>query len=286
MLRNSIRRIYRLLYPLLYSRSRYKLFEHAALGGINLRMLALASLTDYFSGFVKPIPIRAPFGRSMLVVAPHQDDETIGCGGVLALQVQSGNAAAIVILQDGGDDCDAAGMSRQALTELRNEESRRAAAVLPQLPPPQFLNHADLAAGALRAVEQLHAILAERRVDAVFIPFVFDAHPDHRTANYILAEALKNISWEVRVFGYEVWGLCIPNVLVVIDAVVEQKRRMLSCFAFANSAIDYVHSTLGLNAFHSRMLGAGECRYAERFFEVPRAEYIDLVERVKAAHLK
>jgi hypothetical protein len=30
------------------------------------------------------------------------------------------------------------------------------------------------------------------------------------------------------------------------------------------------------------MLGAGECRYAERFFELPRAEYIELVDRVTA----
>ena len=61
--------------------------------------------------------------------------------------------------------------------------------------------------------------------------------------------------------------------------------RMLECFTFANSAIDYAHSTKGLNMFHSRMLGAGECRYAERFFEAPRAEYIGLVERLKAREI-
>jgi hypothetical protein len=35
--------------------------------------------------------------------------------------------------------------------------------------------------------------------------------------------------------------------------------------------------------YHSRMLGAGECRFAERFFEIPRKEYIELVERIRAA---
>jgi len=98
-----------------------------------------------------------------------------------------------------------------------------------------------------------------------------------------VAEALKGISWNVRVLGYEVWGLCVPNVLVVIDDVIEDKMRMLSCFTFANGALDYVHSTRGLNMYHSRMLGAGQCRYAERFFEIPRQEYIELIERVKAA---
>ena len=35
--------------------------------------------------------------------------------------------------------------------------------------------------------------------------------------------------------------------------------------------------------FHSRMLGAGTCRYAERFFELPREEYIELAGRIRAA---
>lgn len=279
-MRSALRRLYRLLLPLLYRRSRFRLFLIAAFRDINLRMLTLASVTDYFAAFVRAIPVTAPFGKSMLVVAPHQDDETIGCGGALALQVRAGSAAAVVILQDGADGCEELGMTREVLNNLRNEESRRAAEVL-GLPEPLFLNHARLADSAVRASEQLYDIIAERRVDAVFVPFVLDAHPDHRTANDILAQALKRVPWNVRVFGYEVWGLCVPNVLTIIDSVMEEKLRMLACFTFANQAIDYVHSTKGLNMYHSRMLGAGECRYAERFFEIPRAEYIDLVGRVR-----
>ena len=56
---------------------------------------------------------------------------------------------------------------------------------------------------------------------------------------------------------------------------------MLNCFALANSALDYTHSTKGLNMFHSRMLGAGVCRYAERYFELPASEYIELVRKVR-----
>jgi LmbE family N-acetylglucosaminyl deacetylase len=282
MIRPYLRRLYRLAIPLLSGRKQFKLFLNAALRDIDHRMLALASVTDYFAGFVRPVPIQAPFGKSMLILAPHQDDEAIGCGGALVLQLRTGNAAAIVLLQDGADGHEELGMSRQALTELRNEESRRAAAVV-GADPPVFLGHARLAESVPQASEEVRGIITERKTDAVFVPFVFDAHPDHRSANYILSEALKSIDWNVRVFGYEVWGLCIPNVLVVIDEAIEEKMRMLACFTWANSAIDYAHSTKGLNMYHSRMLGAGECRYAERFFELPRKEYIELVERIRAA---
>jgi LmbE family N-acetylglucosaminyl deacetylase len=282
MIRNYLRRLYRTLIPFLYSRAQFRLFLNTLLGDMNLRMLALASETDYFTGFVRAIPIRAPFGKSMLVLAPHQDDETIGCGGVLALQAATKNAAGIVMLQDGATGYEDLGISREALTALRNEESRQAAAVI-HLDAPVFFGHPHLSESIPEATERLQCILRQREVDAVFVPFVLDAHPDHRVANYILAGALKGISWDVRVFGYEVWGLCVPNVIVIVDDVIDKKLEMLSCFTFANKALDYVHSTKGLNMFHSRMLGAGECRYAERFFEVPRKEYIELVERVRAA---
>ncbi len=281
MIRNYLRQIYRNALPLLYARSQFKLFLKAGLGDIELRMLALASTTDYFSNFVRAIPIRAPFGKSMVVIAPHQDDEAIGCGGALALQVRSGHPPSIVILQDGADGCQELGFTRLGLMEMRNEESRRAAAAL-AAPPPVFLNHPILADDDAQIAE-LADILIDRKADAVFIPFPLDGHPDHRTANYILAGALARVSWNVRVFGYEIWGLCIPNVVLIIDDVIETKTAALRCFTFANSALDYVNSTLGLNMFHSRMLGAGECRYAERFFELPREEYIELAGRIRAA---
>jgi len=283
MIRLYLRRLYRIIVPLLYSRSRFKLFLNTTIGNIDLRMLTLASLMDYFSAFVRPIVVKAPFGKSMLVVAPHQDDEVIGCGGALALQVRSGNPAAIVVLQDGADEHDDVGIPRNALSELRNEESRKAALVV-GLEPPRFLNYARLADNVSQASEELRAIISERKIDALFLPFVFDAHPDHLYANYIVAEALRSVSWAVRVFGYEVWGLCIPNIVLVIDDVMEIKMQMLSCFTYANRAVDYRQSTKGLNMYHSRMLGAGECRYAERFFELPRQEFIELVEKIQAAN--
>ncbi len=106
------------------------------------------------------------------------------------------------------------------MTELRNEESRRAAAVV-GVDTPVFLGYARLAESVPHASGQVRSIIRQRKADAIFVPFVLDAHPDHRWANYILAEALKGIDWNVRVFGYEVWGLCIPNVVVVIDEAMD-----------------------------------------------------------------
>src|SRR5262249_23697487 len=106
MIRSYLRRLYRTALPMIYSRRQFKLFLKAAVGDVDVRMQTLAAATDYLSSSVRSIPIQAPFGKSMLIVAPHQDDETIGCGGALALQVRSGNAVSIVIVQDGADGHD------------------------------------------------------------------------------------------------------------------------------------------------------------------------------------
>ena len=279
-IRNYIRHAYRLIAPRLYGRQHLKLLLQTSITNLDERTRQIVLATDFFTGMVSPIPIRAPFGDSVLVVAPHQDDEAIGCGGALALQVQSGANAHIVLLQDGSYEAEESGMTRAEMTALRNAESKRAAAVL-GMESPDYFDYADLAGNAREAAARLERIIRDRKVDAIFAPFVLDNHPDHRTAAYLVADALASISWDVRVLGYEVWGYCIPNVVVVIDDVIQKKLDMLACFPFANSAVDYVHSTKGLNMYHSRLLGTGLCRYAERFFELPRKDYIDFIAQVR-----
>lgn len=281
MLRHYLRRAGQLATARLNAAADFKLLLKTAITDLPPSLRRLAMLTDYYSGVVQPIPIQAPFGDSVLVLAPHQDDELIGPGGALALQVRAGKAAHVMILQDGGGEASATGMSRAEVTALRNRESARALAVL-GVRAPQCLDLPDLAAALPAATAAVRDVLAERRIDAVFAPFVLDAHPDHWLANCILAGALRTYPGAVRVFGYEVWGACLPNVIAVIDAVMDRKLEALACYEFANQAVDYVHSTKGYNMSHSRWLPPGAGRFAERFCELPKAEYVALVDRLAA----
>lgn len=218
----------------------------------------------------------------MMVVAPHQDDEVIGCGGAMTLQTRSGRAAVAVVLQDGADEYAQVSMTRSSLRELRNEESRAAARII-GAEEPIFLGRSDLRRDSKELSATLRQIVETRQADVIFTPFVLDGHPDHRVCNAILAEALQGVARHIRVLQYEVWGNCIPNVVVVIDNAMEAKRQMLSCFEFANRAVDYAHSTTGLNMFRSRLLPAGTSRYVEAFFETPRDEFLEMVRVVGSA---
>lgn len=280
-MRSMLRTAYRAALQRLYARARYKLVMQESLPALDARSRRLAALSDHFVVTVRPIAIQAPFGKSLLVVAPHQDDETIGCGGVLALQVRHGAAAQIVLVHDGADDHAALGLARDTLRDLRNAESRRAASVLGI--EPVFLDHPDLVAAQELAIRQLREIIRSKRIDVICTPWLLDAHADHLQTNRILARALADIPWKVRVLCYEVWGLCLPNVAVIIDDVIDLKREMLECFTFANQALDYTNSTIGLNMYRARLVPAGDARYVEAFTEMPAEDFIQLEQRLRDA---
>src|SRR5881275_2502629 len=64
-------------------------------------------------------------GERLLVLAPHPDDEVIGCGGLVALHLREGRKVRVVVVTDGGQAGDPAarqGESRAALASLGDAE--------------------------------------------------------------------------------------------------------------------------------------------------------------------
>lgn len=283
--RNVARRIYRESISLLGSRKRYRFFLQRTFESLDRRTLAILCSTNVLPAFIKPIPIKAPFGRSVLVVAPHQDDEIIGCGGAMLLQMRSGRDLAVVFTQDGGDEHAADGRTREAQVALREREAEEVAGEL-GMRPPLFLRHVHLtgdecASAAISLLEEIE----RTKADVVFTPFFLDHNIHHQQTNYALAEALAGTTIRPRVMGYEVWGLTVPNVILNIDDVQEEKARLLGLYRSQLSGKDYVRGATGLNMYHSLQFKAGECSYAERFFELPAPEYVRVVRAVRSAAL-
>ncbi len=267
---------------MVYARRRFKLLMKTNFENLDLRLQSVAAAINFFSTVIRPVVIEAPFGTSMLVVAPHQDDEVIGCGGAMSLQRRCGRSVQVAVLHDGADEHEQMSLTRDQLREMRNSESRAAARVI-GASEPIFLGYKNLRAEACSIESALSDIVQKKCIDSIFTPFVLDGNHEHRACNVILARVLQNIERDIRILQYEVWANCIPNVAVIVDDVMQKKIEMLSCFRFANSAFDYTHATTGLNMFHSRLLPSGAARFVEAFFETPREEYLALVREVGKA---
>ena len=68
--------------------------------------------------------------RSCLVLAPHPDDETLGCGATIMRKLAAGARVSVVIATDGRLSPRPGGLSADRWVALREEETRRACAIL------------------------------------------------------------------------------------------------------------------------------------------------------------
>ncbi len=143
--------------------------------------------------------------RRALIVAPHPDDETIGCAGLVLRLRRRGARVDIAIVTDGGaSHRDSASFPRARLVATRASEARRAAMLL-GVPAARLhlLRHPDGGLDTLdrAARSRLARQLARFRADLVAMPLPDDAHPDHRDT---AAACHRRHGW-VRRIGYGVW---------------------------------------------------------------------------------
>lgn len=141
----------------------------------------------------------------LVVVAPHPDDEVLGCGGLMASAIDAGYGLDVVSLTDGeaaypGDP----GWPAARLGPARRVELRHA--VLALGGDPERIAHAGLGDGQLgaRLAEALAALDRLSRQDAVLVTWACDGHPDHEAA----AEAARMACARsgARLVQYPVWA--------------------------------------------------------------------------------
>jgi LmbE family N-acetylglucosaminyl deacetylase len=153
------------------------------------------------------------FRAPVLIVAPHPDDESIGCGGLIAKLRQRAIEVQVVIVTDGtGSHANSRSHSPAALARLREGEALEALAVLgisaeavafwrlgdrfvPGVGDPGFEN------AVARAQTQLRTLAPGTLV----IPSTSDAHGDHRAASQIWSRAAAEVPNPPRVLEYLVW---------------------------------------------------------------------------------
>jgi LmbE family N-acetylglucosaminyl deacetylase len=199
--------------------------------------------------------VDALVSRRMVVMSPHMDDETLACGGVMALHgdkrqlycifATDGAKSPMPLLPwKGGADAD--------LPEIRKAEAVRALGEIGV--PGQNLTFLDFADGRLKSsrhalAERIAAELNRIQPELVLVPFRFDRHPDHVALHRAVRSVVRGNRLGARVLEYFVythWRL-VPGrdirrmvaadrlLRVDISAVSEQKKNALAHYRSQNS---------------------------------------------------
>lgn len=133
--------------------------------------------------------------KRVLVVSPHPDDESIGCGGTLRLHARDGDEVRIVFLtsgEAGGFDV----ISPQELALQREQEAAEAARIL-GVEEIEFWHQPDSMLRVNNAlVRRLAQTLRTWNPDVVYAPHAHEDSPDHRAGCRLVRRAVASLDGE------------------------------------------------------------------------------------------
>ena len=184
--------------------------------------------------------------RNLLVIAPHPDDESLGCGGLLAWAVAHGRRARVVVLTDGErSHSGSAKFPPGRLAGIRRNEALDAGARLGLADDDfAFLHLPDSTLDALTPSQADGVVQTLRKWIALLAPVVVsvtassDMHGDHRAA-HALALAATRDAVDCTLLSYPVWSWLAPRA-----AVLPSGRRIdITRYRDAKRAAIHAHAS-------------------------------------------
>jgi LmbE family N-acetylglucosaminyl deacetylase len=209
------------------------------------RLLLAAAVRAWLARRGRPLE---PTGDPVVVVAPHADDETLGCGALLALRAERGWPTVVVFVSDSAAEGWSEAGSRAGRAALRRGEALAALRALGLGEDrARFLDGPDGALDRLAPEERerlVAGLAAEiRAVGAaeVFTPYRGDGSSEHTAATALVEAAGRRLSPRPRLREYPVWAwwnalrlrpyIAAPRRVRVLDAGpwLARKRAALAC---------------------------------------------------------
>jgi LmbE family N-acetylglucosaminyl deacetylase len=151
-------------------------------------------------------------GRPTVIFSPHQDDEVLGCGGMIIRKRRLGATVYIVFMTDGRASHKSRFINPLELAELRKIEAQKCARIM-GVPEENliFLGFEDrfLCHHAVEAQIQARHILQTLLPAEIFVPFRREAPADHHATYRIVRDALREINGSdlpaIDLYEYFVW---------------------------------------------------------------------------------
>ena len=262
MIRGIVRRLERMI----HARQAYKFFIRDWVALDDLKLCAEVVGTMRFSRNLDPLCLDGPTASRITVVAPHPDDEMLGPGGTILRAINRGADVRCIYLTSG-----------KPAGQVEEETARVADRFGYETQFLRFpLHNIPLDA---QSVACFADAIQDCRPECLFLPFLFDDHDDHRRASHLLltAHGAGLLPDKLEIWGYQVYTVLPPNVVVDITDTVDNKAAAIAMWRTQLRSRDWVHFSLGLNAFNSRFISSGpEAGYVEGFFVLPLDEYVAL----------
>jgi N-acetylglucosamine malate deacetylase 1 len=218
----------------------------------------------------------------ILVVAPHPDDETLGCGGTLLRMAKQGADIAWLIAttmsEDGGFSADCMSTREREIEQVSQQYGF--SEVFRLRLPTRKLDTYPVA----ELIEEFSAVFKTYCPTQVFLPHRRDVHTDHRAVFDAAAACSKWFRYNSvrRVFAYETLSeteftldaqpAFQPNYFVDIGEFLEQKLKIMAIYASEMNEFPFPRSVEAIQAL-ARLRGASSGFQAAEAFQLLRERY-------------
>jgi len=212
----------------------------------------------------------------VLVIAPHPDDEVLGCGATIKKLSDKGHKVNLMVITKAYEP----DWSKEML-ESRPKKVKESCRLL-GISEVQFLNF-DTAKIDLIPIKDLSKKIFEASKalapEMVFIPFWGDAHQDHQTVSKAAIVAFRPVSSKVKeILAYEVlseteWGIegFKPTIYSVVSrAELECKKQAMGAYFDELKKAPHPRSLEIIEALAKKRGSEVLSDYAEAFVSVRR----------------
>lgn len=166
----------------------------------------------------------------LLVIAPHPDDETLGCGAAILRAADAGVPVRVVVVCDGRHSHTSRSITPERLAEIRREEVIEACRRL-GVPAENVvcLGFEDryVARSAREVAERLEPLVADFAPANVLAPSGIDKHPDHRAIHAIVARMVERGRITQPVYEYPVWFWTARTWMTASDPAYRRAAQLV-----------------------------------------------------------
>ncbi len=214
--------------------------------------------------------------NTILCIAPHPDDETLGCGGTLLKYRAAGDHTHWLIctdiIEEDGFTPDKIAKREKEIMQVAKQYKFESVQRL-GLRTTRVDRY-----GMNEVVEKISDVIREIQPDTVYLPFKNDVHSDHRRifeASYACTKKFRSKSIN-RLFMMEVpsetefspslgGSSFVPNYFVDITEHMEKKLKILHVYEGETGKHPFPRSAENIGALATFRGSQAGCRYAEGF---------------------
>lgn len=203
---------------------------------------------------------------NVLVLAPHPDDEVLGCGGSILQHAAKGDTVAVLYMTNGGF-LETEGVSLTERKNTRKQESKRCCELL-GVKERFYLDATEQGIEINgQSLDFVTSVLEKYKPDLVYCPHDQECDKDHQITYKIMKQSMERLAGAIRfdIYYYEIWTpIQHFSVANDITEVFDIKLRALSQYESQLKIKRYDLCVKALNFYRAIMYECGK-RYAEVF---------------------